>query len=95
MAIVPPPWTLNGRGAVILAHFPAEFAKTHGFMDSYQRDGYCGWFGTVMLVDYEVSEQREYEGCYDVIGESLYQVFAGILLAMIVLIDSFNQQDVI
>jgi hypothetical protein len=56
MAVVPPPWSLHGRGVIIAAHFPAEFAKSHGFMQPYQADGYQGYFGLVMLVDYEVCE---------------------------------------
>lgn len=37
-----------------MANFPAAFARSNGFMEQYQLDGYRGWLGTVMLVDYEV-----------------------------------------
>jgi hypothetical protein len=53
--IVPPPWTLHGDGVVIVAHFPESFVREHGFLAHFQRDGYRGYIGTVMLVDYHTS----------------------------------------
>lgn len=51
----PPPWTLHGDGVVIVAHFPEAFVREHGFLADFQRDGYRGYIGTVMLVDYHTS----------------------------------------
>lgn len=53
--IVPPPWTLTGNGLILVCHFSSEFVRRHGFLADYQQEAYRGWFGTVMLVDYETS----------------------------------------
>lgn len=39
----------------MLAHFPESFVRQHGFLADFQRAGYLGWLGTVMLVDYQTS----------------------------------------
>lgn len=56
----PPPWTLHGSGIVMLVHFPESFVRQHGFLSDFQRVGYRGWLGTVMLVDYETSNVGPY-----------------------------------
>lgn len=58
--IAPPPWTLSGEGAVLLYHFPKEFNQDHGFMQDYQQQGYKGWIGAVMLVEYKTADVGPY-----------------------------------
>ena len=53
--IAPAPWTLHGDGVVMIVHFPEAFVREHGFLADFQRDGYRGYVGTVMLVDYHRS----------------------------------------
>ncbi|MCY7357183.1 MAG: acetoacetate decarboxylase family protein [Rudanella sp.] len=53
--IVPAPWTLHGDGVVMIVHFSEAFVRRHGFLADFQRDGYRGYVGTVMLVDYHTS----------------------------------------
>lgn len=53
--LAPPPWTLHGDGIVLVAHFSESFVREHGFLDHFQQDGYLGYIGTVMLVDYHTS----------------------------------------
>ncbi|MEZ0540169.1 hypothetical protein [Fibrella arboris] len=55
-----PPWTLTGNGLVLIAHFPEEFVRQHGFLEDFQQVGYRGWIGTVMLVDYTSSDVGPY-----------------------------------
>ncbi len=57
---IPPPWTLHGNGIVILAHFPESLVRQHGFLADFQRAGYRGWFGTVMLVEYQTANVGPY-----------------------------------
>lgn len=56
----PPPWTLTGNGLVLIAHFPEAFVRKHGFLADFQQAGYRGWVGTVMLVDYAISDVGPY-----------------------------------
>lgn len=53
--IAPAPWTLHGDGVVMMVHFPESFVLKHGFLADFQADGYRGYIGTVMLVDYHTS----------------------------------------
>lgn len=55
-----PPWTLNGNGLVLVAHFSEAFVREHGFLADFQQTGYRGWVGTVMLVDYKTSDVGPY-----------------------------------
>ena len=57
----PAPWYLTGKGVVLLYHFPHAFNARNGFMDEYQRQGYQGWLGAVMMVDYASSNVGPYQ----------------------------------
>ncbi|WP_224995316.1 acetoacetate decarboxylase family protein [Cesiribacter sp. SM1] len=59
--IAPAPWHLSGRGAVLLYHFTHNFNARYGFMEEYQRQGYLGWLGAVMMVDYTASNVGPYQ----------------------------------
>ena len=58
--VAPPPWTLTGEGIVLLYHFPEDFNRDHGFMEEYQQNGYKGWIGAVMLVEYKTADVGPY-----------------------------------
>jgi len=58
--IAPAPWSLTGRGFVLLYYFPAAFNQQFGFMADYQQAGYKGGLGAVMLVDYNSSDVGPY-----------------------------------
>lgn len=53
--IAPAPWTLNGKGYVLLYRFPKAWVQRYGFLAEYQRDTFKLGIGAVMLVDYETS----------------------------------------
>jgi hypothetical protein len=59
--IAPAPWHLTGRGAVLLYHFPHSFNARYGFMEEYQQQGYKGWLGAVIVVDYTSSNVGPYQ----------------------------------
>ncbi|WP_337044667.1 acetoacetate decarboxylase family protein [Emticicia sp. 17c] len=60
--IAPPPWDLQGNGYVFLYYFPKNFVQEQGFLAGYQQCRYKGgWFGTVMLVNYETSGVGPYQ----------------------------------
>ncbi len=50
--IVPPPWTLRGKGFVLVYRFERDWALEQGFIPASRRSSFIGGFGAVMLVDY-------------------------------------------
>ena len=58
--IAPAPWSLTGNGFVLLYHIPAAFNHRFSFMADYQKAGYKGGIGAVMLVDYKSSDVGPY-----------------------------------
>lgn len=58
--IAPPPWSLTGEGLVLLFHIPKSFNQRYGYMADYQRAGYIGWVGAVVLADYKTSDVGAY-----------------------------------
>ncbi len=59
--LAPPPWTLTGEGFIFICHFPEAFVRQQGFLAPYQQQGYKGYIGTVMLVDYQTSAVGPYQ----------------------------------
>jgi hypothetical protein len=51
----PPPWHLTGNGLVLLYRVPEKLNRERGFLFPYQVNGYKGWVGAVMMVDYKTS----------------------------------------
>jgi hypothetical protein len=51
-SIIPPPWTLHGRGFVLVYRFSREWVLDAGFVPAEMKDHYVGGLGSVMLVDY-------------------------------------------
>lgn len=76
----PPPWTLNGDGLVLVAHFPEAFVREHGFLAEFQQTGYRGWLSAVMLVDYTTSDVGPYRellfipGLFSVGGKTTFSI---------------------
>ncbi|WP_017734095.1 acetoacetate decarboxylase family protein [Nafulsella turpanensis] len=60
-SLVPAPWTLHGNGFVLLYHLPESFNRRWGFMQDFQHQGYKGWLGAVMLMDYVSSPAGPYQ----------------------------------
>ena len=60
MTIVPPPWSLAGRGFVMVYRFPRDWALRHGFIPAARASSFVGGFGAVMLVDYAASDCGPY-----------------------------------
>jgi hypothetical protein len=58
--IVPPPWTLTGRGFVLVYRFPREWALRHAGMPLALASGFVGGIGAVMIVDYATSDCGPY-----------------------------------
>ncbi len=48
----PPPWSLSGRGCILLYRFSREFVETAAGVPPQLRERYSGGIGAVMLVDY-------------------------------------------
>ena len=60
MTVVPPPWTLTGRGFVLVYRFPRDWALRHGFIPAHRASSFLGGFGAVMLVNYASSDCGPY-----------------------------------
>jgi hypothetical protein len=58
--VAPPPWSLSGRGVVLLYRVTREFNAQYGFMEYFQGKGYIGGLGAVMLVEYRTSPVGPY-----------------------------------
>ncbi|KAA3438381.1 acetoacetate decarboxylase family protein [Rufibacter hautae] len=59
--LVPAPWELTGNGVVWLYSIPKDFNLQHGFLADYQKEGYHGRLGAVMLMDYMTSDVGPYQ----------------------------------
>lgn len=56
----PAPWTLRGRGYLMLHRFSADFVRREGLVPRALRDSFLGGWGAVMLVDYAESNVGPY-----------------------------------
>ncbi|MBB6004695.1 acetoacetate decarboxylase family protein [Arcicella rosea] len=55
------PWQLSGNAYAMIYKFPKEFVMENGFMEDFQKSRFLGYFGTVMLVDYQSSNVGQYQ----------------------------------
>lgn len=69
MTVIPPPWTLTGRGYVLVYRFPHDWALRHGFIPPMRASSFLGGFGAVMLVDYISSDCGPYRELLFVPGQ--------------------------
>ncbi len=56
-----PPWELQGNGYILLYHFPKHFIENNCFLTDFQRDKSWLGLGSVMLVDYNISNVGGYK----------------------------------
>lgn len=57
---VPAPWTLEGKGYILLYRFSKEEISKNTFLSDKFKGHFAGGFGSVMLVDYESSDAGPY-----------------------------------
>jgi hypothetical protein len=57
---VPPPWSLEGDGYILLYWFEREFIERYGKVPAFLRGAYLGGPGAVMLIDYQTSNVGPY-----------------------------------
>lgn len=73
----PPPWSLRGKGYILLYAFGREFVEKYGNVPNYLKGHYSGGLGSVMLVDYLRSDAGPYSellfipGKFDFKGKKL------------------------
>lgn len=78
--IAPAPWSLHGDGVVMIAYFSEAFVREHGFLAHFQHDGYRGYIGTMMLVDYHTSGVGPYRellfipGLFNLGGQTTFSI---------------------
>lgn len=58
--MVPAPWELYGKGYILLYRFDSEFVNTQGNVPWFLRGSFARGIGSVMLVDYEISNVGPY-----------------------------------
>lgn len=59
--IAPPPWTLCGKGVILLYRFQKEFIEKNGFLSDDLQKRFKGVIGSVILVDYNTSPVGAYQ----------------------------------
>lgn len=55
-----PPWTLTGNGYIFTYWFKKEWVSKFGHLIGFQKQGFLGGLGTLMLVDYHTSDVGPY-----------------------------------
>lgn len=60
MKKAPAPWTLHGKGYVLLYRFSRDFVDRQGRVPDFLQGSFAGGFGSVMLVDYADSNVGPY-----------------------------------
>ncbi len=68
----PSPWSLKGKGYMMLYKFPESFAMKNSFLSNKQKSNFCGGLGSVMLVDYEYSTAGPYRELLYIPGKFNY-----------------------
>lgn len=56
----PAPWTLSGKGYILLYKFPRNFVEEKTNIPDFLKGQFTGGFGTLMLVDYSSSDAGPY-----------------------------------
>lgn len=57
----PAPWSLLGKGYILLYKFNHDFVEKYGNVPHFLQGQYSGGFGSVMLVDYYQSDAGPYQ----------------------------------
>jgi hypothetical protein len=58
--IYPAPWTLSGKGYILLYQFPKNFVEETVNLPEFLKGHFAGGFGALMLVDYSTSDAGPY-----------------------------------
>lgn len=58
--IYPAPWTLSGKGYILLYKFSKSFVEAKTNLPDFIKGRYAGGFGAIMLVDYKSSDAGPY-----------------------------------
>jgi len=56
----PAPWTLSGKGYILLYKFPKTFVEEKTSLPEFLKGHFAGGFGALMLVDYTSSDAGPY-----------------------------------
>jgi len=72
LAVVPAPWTLEGRGLIVAAQLPAAMLNEHSFLPDTLKTTRRGWFGAMMFVDYARSPVGPYRELLFIPGSVLF-----------------------
>ncbi len=60
VAGAPAPWSLEGKGYIILVKLDREFVRNRGFLPEELSGSFAGGIGTIMYVDYQSSDVGPY-----------------------------------
>lgn len=60
MPSFPAPWSLRGKGYILIYKFQPTFIDKYGNVPGFLQGQYAGGFGSVMLVDYQESDVGPY-----------------------------------
>ncbi len=69
----PAPWTLSGRGFILMYRFPETFIRESGFLPDEWKESKWSGLGYVMLVDYENSPVGPYHELLFIPGKSRFE----------------------
>jgi hypothetical protein len=70
---VPPPWSLEGDGYIVLYWFERGFIERYGKVPAFLRGAYLGGPGAVMLIDYRTSNVGPYRELLFIPGRFRWQ----------------------
>ncbi len=59
-SIYPAPWTLSGKGYILLYRFTKTFVEENANLPEFLKGCFAGGFGALMLVDYSTSDAGPY-----------------------------------
>jgi hypothetical protein len=71
--IYPAPWTLSGKGYILLYKFPKNFVEKKVNLPKFLKGHYTGGFGALMLVDYSSSDAGPYSELLFIPGKFKHQ----------------------
>ncbi|MBS3748338.1 MAG: hypothetical protein KGY67_01400 [Candidatus Thermoplasmatota archaeon] len=68
----PAPWSLKGKGFILLYRFSKKEIQTDDFLSQKFKDSFLGGFGAVMIVDYQESNAGPYQELLFIPGNIRY-----------------------
>ncbi len=71
--IYPAPWTLTGKGYILLYKFSKDFVEKKTKLPEFLKGHYAGGFGALMLVDYSTSDAGPYSELLLIPGKFRHQ----------------------